>query len=117
MVRGLTARCWPRCSTKKRCTSAANDGVVCSPMTALLRRKRFEAIAGRDHQVGNTGEVPIGIGDLSMADIGGQRDDRIVDIRTFVLPALHSPANEGVAQIVNANLVIGSTSNNICVPT
>ncbi|WP_172403307.1 hypothetical protein [Ensifer aridi] len=49
-------------------------------MTALLRRKSLEAIAGRDQQVGNAGEVPIGIGDLGMTDIGGQRGDGIVDI-------------------------------------
>lgn len=46
-----------------------------------------------------------------------QRGDGTVDIRTFVLPTRHSPADEGVAQIVKANLVMGPTSNNVCAPT
>ncbi|WP_268817612.1 hypothetical protein [Sinorhizobium meliloti] len=42
-----------------------------------------------------------------MADIGGRG---IVDIRTFFPPRRHSPADEGVAQNVNAKLAIGHRS-------
>lgn len=49
-----------------------------SPMAALLRRKCLEAIAGCDHQVGNTGEVPTSIRILGMANISGERGDAVL---------------------------------------
>ncbi|WP_267902029.1 hypothetical protein [Sinorhizobium meliloti] len=42
-----------------------------------------------------------------MADIGGRG---IVDIRTYLPPGRHLPADEGVAQNVNAKLAIDHRS-------
>ncbi|MDX0840668.1 hypothetical protein GOD96_33320 [Sinorhizobium medicae] len=40
-----------------------------------------------------------------MADIGRQRDDGVSI--SFGLPSLHTPTDERVPEIINANLVIG----------
>ncbi|MQX90424.1 hypothetical protein [Sinorhizobium meliloti] len=45
-----------------------------------------------------------------------ERDDGTVDIRPFVLPTRHSPADEGVTQIVNANLVKGQMLSTTFMP-
>src|SRR5277367_4172066 len=112
MVRGLTARCRPRCSTKKRWSRDGKDGEpVGSTMVILpaVGGKAFEALADDGHEVRDARQIPIGVGHFGMADIGGERGDGVVDVGALILPKLHAPANEGVPQIVNANQRMGAT--------
>src|SRR5271165_3682329 len=112
MVRGLTARCCPRCSTKKRWSSVGKVNLgLASAMPILPNRggEELEALARDCHEFRDAGQIPIGIGHLGMADIGRKRGHGVVDISPAIMPELHPPADEGMAQVMDAWLVIGAS--------
>ena len=92
---------------KNRWSKAGKDGAgTGSLMTVLLRDSReiFEAPARDRHEIGNASEIPIGVGYFDVTDVGRKRRHRVVDIGATVLPKQDAPADEGVSQIVDANL-------------
>ena len=97
MVRGLTARCCPRCSTKNRWSSV---GKVLPPVGGEI----LKAPAGDRHEIGNAGQVPVRVGYFDVTDVGRECGHGVVDIGTAVMPKLDTPANKRVPKIMDANL-------------
>src|ERR1700722_11213184 len=111
MLRGLTARGLPRCSTKKRWSNVENDGVGMGSGMVILSDggcEEFEALAHDRHEVRDARQIPIGVGHLGMADIGRERSHRVVDIGPMLMPKLDAAADESVAQVMYAGLRVGA---------
>ena len=79
-------------------------------MTVLPDRsgEDLEALARNRRQPGDAGQIPIGIGHLGMANIGRKRGHGVVDIGAVIVPELDTPTDEGVAQIMDSRLAIGT---------
>ena len=61
------------------------------------RGEKLEPFARDRHQFRDTSQIPIGIGDLSVADVGRERCHCVVDIGAVLLPELDTATNKGVA--------------------
>ena len=62
-------------------------------------RKAFEALRGAGEQLRDSGAVPVGVGDLGVAEIGRQGQDLVIDIGAVLVPAQQPSRDEGVAII------------------
>ena len=69
---------------------------MASGIASLLRfgGVSLKPIAGCRHQIWNAGQVPVGVRDPGMSDIGRERDHRMVDICAVSLPELDPFANK-----------------------
>ena len=65
------------------------------------RPSALEAGRGQGHEIGDGREVPVGVADLRMAEVGRQGRQLHVDIASFLMPGEQFPARKGVAEIVN----------------
>ena len=112
-MRGLTARCETKYAVKNCCTSAANEGAlgaVSSRMGHLpLRHERLELACSERHEFGHGAEVPIGVGDHRVPDVGRQRQHRLIDINALCVPLHDAMYDEGVSQIVDTRCVVSSS--------
>lgn len=70
--------------------------------------EKLETFAGDRHEFWDAGQIPIGIGDLGMADVGRERRHGVVDIGAMLVPELNAPADEGVAQVMDAHLAMAA---------
>ncbi len=70
--------------------------------------EKLETFAGDRHEFWDAGQVPIGIGDLGMADVGRERRHGVVDIGVMLVPELNAAADEGVAQVMDAHLAMAA---------
>ena len=70
--------------------------------------EQLEALADDRHQIRDAGQIPVGIGQLRVADIGRECRHGVADIGAVLMPKLDATADEGVAQIVNARLGVGA---------
>lgn len=75
-----------------------------------ISRKAFKALAYYGHEIGDARQIPVGVRHFGVANIGGQCGDGVVDIGTLILPKLHASTNEGMSQIVNANMWVRTAS-------
>ena len=69
---------------------------------STLRGEALESLCGQGHELGDGREVPVGVGDLGVAQIGGQVRHAVVDVGALVVPALHAPHDECVPQILKS---------------
>ena len=72
VVRGLKARWCTRYSVKKLCTNFVKEGARAVLGIASLRCLRgvsLEAFGGHGHQIGYSGQVPIGMRDSRMTHV------------------------------------------------
>ena len=70
--------------------------------------EKLETLARDRHEFWDAGQVPIGIGDLGVADVGRERRHGVVDIGAMLVPELNAAADEGVAQVVDAHLAMAT---------
>ena len=61
----------------------------------------LEALSGNGHQLRYCGEIPVGVGDLGVAEVGRERKDLPVYLGAFLIPPQESANGERVAQIVD----------------
>jgi hypothetical protein len=95
----------PQMLDEKSLGKTGKDGVrTGSVMTVLPHggREILEALAGDRHEIGNAGEIPIGVGYFDVTDIGRKRGHGVVDIGATFMPEQDAPADEGVTEIVDA---------------
>ncbi len=69
----------------------------------------LEATTGDRHQFGDPSQIPVGVGHLGVANIGREGGHGVADIGAVLMPKLDAAADEGVAQIMNARLGVGTT--------
>src|SRR5271169_4658840 len=77
------------------------------------RREQLEPLAGDRHEVRDASQIPIGVGDLCMTDVGRERRHGVVDISAMLMPELNAATDESVAQVVDAHLAMAAS----CSPT
>src|ERR1019366_5293213 len=104
------ARCCVKCSVKKACTSAAklSGACVADLLMAVLPRigEALEALADQAHQLRHAGEVPIGVGDLGVAEVGRQRQHALADVLPLLVPEHQPPDGEGMPKIMDARRAV-----------
>ena len=61
----------------------------------------LEALRGDGHELGDRGEVPVRVGDLGMAKIGGQREDLAVDVNALLVPTQEPTHGERVTKTMD----------------
>lgn len=67
------------------------------------RGEELEPFARDRHQFRDAGKIPIGIGDLGVADVSRERRHGVIDIGAMFVPELDTTTNESVAQVVKAH--------------
>jgi hypothetical protein len=82
---------------KKDCNKA---GKLASSMEALP--SLFQTLSGRSQQFRRAGQVPIGIGDVYVPEIGGQDRQTPLGIFTVSIPAKQSLNCKSVTKIMQA---------------
>ena len=63
--------------------------------------KTLEAPGGERHKFGNAGDVPVGVGDFGVTDVGGKRREVVPQRRALATSAQQRLADEAVAQVMN----------------
>src|SRR5271165_4851458 len=63
------------------------------------------------HQVGDSGEIPVGISHLGMADVSGKRKYGVINIYSLLIPLLNAVADKRVTEIMYARKWMITTSN------
>ena len=63
---------------------------------------RFEALRSQGEELGCRGQVPIGIADVCMTEIGGQLWQALLDVVAAAVPMEQGPDGKAVAQIMRA---------------
>lgn len=66
--------------------------------------EKLETLARDRHEFWDAGQVPIGIGDLGVADVGRERRHGVVDIGAMLVPELNAATDEGVPIIPSTEL-------------
>ena len=76
---------------------------MASGIASLLRfgGVSLKPIAGCRHQIWNAGQVPVGVRNPGVSDIGRERDHRMVNICAVSLPELDPFANKRMPKIVD----------------
>ena len=76
-----------------------------SVMTRLpeLRCECLEAVSSERHELGYSLQVPVGVAEIDVADVGRERQHCIVDVCTFRLPEHQPSADKSVPQIVDTD--------------
>ena len=87
------------------------DVTMCTLL--VLSGEVLEALGAQGHQLGNRGDVPVGVGDLGVAEVGRECQDPMIDVDAVLVPAQEPANGERVAQIVYAR----SASAALCCPT
>ena len=70
--------------------------------------EKLKAFARDRHEFRDTGQIPIGVGDLDVADVGRKRRHGVVDIGAMLVPELNAATDEGVAEVVDAHLAMAA---------
>jgi hypothetical protein len=73
-----------------------------------IRCKKLETPARDRHEFWDGGQIPVGIGDFGVADVGRERCHPIVDIGAKFVPKLNAAANKGVAQVMDAHFTMAA---------
>ncbi|WP_156585690.1 hypothetical protein [Ensifer sp. Root31] len=73
-----------------------------------IRCEKLETPARDRHEFWDGGQIPIGIGDFGVADVGRERCHPIVDIGAMFVPKLNAAANKGVAQVMDAHFTMAA---------
>ena len=68
----------------------------------------LETLRGAAEQLRNGGAVPVGVGDLGVAEIGRESEDLAIDVGAVLTPAQQPSRDESVAKVVNAWLARAS---------
>jgi hypothetical protein len=63
------------------------------------------------HQVGDSGEIPVGISHLGMADVSGKRKYDVINIYALLIPLLNAVADKRVTEIMYPRKWMITTSN------
>ncbi|MGB2625647.1 MAG: hypothetical protein WAK20_02575 [Candidatus Acidiferrum sp.] len=71
----------------------------------------LELSRNNGHQVGDSREIPVGIGHLGMADISRKRQYGVINIYSLLIPPLNAVADKGVTEIMYARKWMITTSN------
>ena len=70
-------------------------------MLLMSLNDALESLGSQRHEFRNACQVPVRIGDLGVSEIGGQCEDLLPDIGSFLIPALKSAHAECMAGIVD----------------
>ena len=57
---------------------------------------------GQGEQLGDCGEIPVGVLDLCVTEVGRQGEDGMVEIHLFGIPAQESPAGKGMPEVMDS---------------
>ena len=60
------------------------------------------------HKFGDSGDVPIGIANLNVPEVGRQRRHRYVNIDAVAMPGEETATDEGMSQIVKARQLVAT---------
>jgi len=67
---------------------------------------RFEPSCSQGEEFRRRGEIPIGIADVCMTEIGGQLRQALLDVGAAAVPMEQGPDGEAVAQIMDPRAVM-----------
>ena len=59
----------------------------------------FETLPGGGEQLGDSGAVPVGVGDLGVAEVGCESQDLAIYICAFLVPA-QQPVNDKAVALI-----------------
>src|SRR5205823_6474818 len=68
-------------------------------------------MGSESHELGNGGEIPVGVRDLGMAEVGRENGDLAVDVDPLLGPAQEAANRERVAEVVDARQPCASLSS------
>ena len=90
--RRTAGRAWRRrgCRPSRSCRASGVGG-----------GEPLEPGGGQVEQLGDAGEIPVGVADLGMAQVGRQGQDGVVEVRPLGVPAEEPPAGEGVPEVMD----------------
>ena len=83
----------------------ANDGGVLEGLLivgSIEIDEVLELATGQCHQLGDCREIPVGMGDLGMPQVGRQSQHHLVDIGVFAMPAYQAPDRKSMAIMLNS---------------
>src|SRR5664279_5111542 len=111
MVWGLTFRCVIKRVVKNDCNKAGR--LAGSRMQGLP--SFLQPLGGCSQQFGSAGQIPIGVGNVGMPEIGGQDGQAPLGILTIAIPAQQRLDRKSVSKIVQARAATGihSTQSNL----
>src|ERR1019366_3309549 len=111
MVWGLTFRCVIKRVVKNDCSKAGR--LAGSRIQALP--SFLQPLGGCAQQFGSAGQIPIGVGNMGMPEIGGQEGQAPLRVFAVAIPAQQSLDRKSVTKIVQARATAGihSTQSNL----
>ena len=77
------------------------------------RREQLESLSGDRHEIRDAGQIPIGIRESCVTDVGRERRHGVVEISAVLMPKLNTATDESVAQVVDAHFAMAAS----CTPT
>lgn len=69
----------------------------------------FEPGTDQRHQLWHPAQVPVRIGDLDVAHVGGQRQHPLMEVHALFVPQDQAPHGKAVAKIVDPRLPMPTT--------
>ena len=76
-----------------------------------LGAERLEPVAGDGHQLRHGLQIPVGVADVDVSDVGRERHHGVADIVATCLPEYQPAADEAVSQVVDADRPVTAASD------